>query len=102
MRTGYVDGFTEQIDVYDYRPAIAATGVWIALGLALDAYLLAKRKNRLISDVLRTKPGRVFLVVFVLHIVNVLGKADPFSFAGSKITARLDRAAQALTDVLPD
>lgn len=97
-----MDGYTDQIDVFDYRPAIAATGLWIALGLALDAWLLAKRKDRLISDVLRTKPGRVFLVVFLLHIVNVLGKADPFSFAGSRITARLDRATQALTDALPD
>lgn len=97
-----MDRFTDQADVFDYRPAIAATGAWIALGLAFDAYLLAKRKDRLISDVLRTKPGRVFLVVFILHIVNVLGKADPFRFAGSKITARLDRAAQALADALPD
>lgn len=97
-----MDGFTEQVDEIDFRPALVATGTWIALGLAFDAYLIARRKNRLISDVLRTKPGKVFLVVFILHIVNCLGKVDPFSYAGSKITARLDRAAQALADALPD
>lgn len=95
-------GFTEQPDGLDYRPAAYATGAWIGIGLALDAYLLVKRKDRLISDVLRTKPGRAFLIVFCLHIVNALGPIDPFSAGASVINKRLAQAAEALTDALPD
>jgi hypothetical protein len=97
-----VDGYTEPLDGFNYRPAVVATGAWIGIGLALDAYLLVKRKDRLISDVLRTKPGRAFLVVFVLHIVNVLGRVDPFSAAASVINGRLAKVAPALSDVLLD
>lgn len=96
-----MDGYTEQPNVFDYRPAVIATSAWVGIGLALDAYLLVKRKDRLISDVLRTKPGKAFLIVFVLHIVNGLGKADPFSAAASVINTRLAKAASALTDALP-
>lgn len=97
-----MDWFTAQSDGLNYRPAVVATGAWVGIGFALDAYLLVKRKDRLISDVLRTKPGRAFLIVFVLHIVNVLGRADPFSAAGSMVTARLAKAVPALSDALPD
>jgi hypothetical protein len=97
-----VDGYTEQIDGFDYRPAVVATSAWIGIGLALDAYLLVKRKDRLISDVLRTKPGRAFLVVFCLHIAKALGPVDPFSAAAGVINGRLAKAASALTDALPD
>jgi hypothetical protein len=71
------------------------------MGLALDAYLLFKRNDRLISDVIRTKTGKACLIVFCLHIGNLLGRVDPFSLAGALIAARLAEAVPPLSDVLP-
>lgn len=94
-------GYTERTDVLNYRDAVIATGAWIGVGLALDAYLLIKRKDCLISDVIRTKPGKVFLIVFVLHIVNVLGRVDPFRAAASIVNGRIIKSVPVLTDALP-
>lgn len=96
-----MDGYTEQIDVYDFRPALVATGIWVAVGLALDAYLLVTRKDRLITDVLRTKPGRAAMIVLGLHVANCLGRADPFSACASAINRRLPARVVVLTDPLP-
>lgn len=82
-----MDGYTE-LDEDNFLPAIVATGVWLTVGAALDAYLVATNKSRLITDVLRTKAGRVFLVMLCLHVVNVLGRADPFSAAAYVIKTR--------------
>lgn len=82
-----MDGYIE-LEKDDYRPAVIATGVWLGVGAALDVYLVATNKSRLITDVLRTKPGRMFLVLLCLHVVNVLGRADPFSAAGRVIRTR--------------
>lgn len=100
-----MDEFTALPDVRDIRPAMVATGIWLGVGVALDVYLIAKRKECLITDVLRTPPGKVFLAVLGLHVVNCLGKADPFRAAAYLINTRLakaaDTAATALTDALP-
>lgn len=97
-----MDGFTEQADVVrDLRPAMVATGAWLGVGIALDVYLLVKRKDSLITDVLRTKPGKAFLIVLGLHVVNCLGPVDPFRLTANVITGRLGAAADQLTDALP-
>lgn len=96
-----MDGYTERSDGFNYRPAVVATSAWVGIGLALDAYLLVKRKDRLISDVLRTKPGKAFLIMFILHIMNGLGRADPFSAAASMLNGRLVKVAPVLSDALP-
>lgn len=82
-----MDGYIE-LDGDNYVPAIVATGVWLAVGAALDVYLVATNKSRLITDVLRTKPGKLFLTVLCLHVVNILGKADPFSAAARVVRTR--------------
>lgn len=84
-----MDGFTEQIDSDTYLHAAVATGIWISIGLLLDAYLIATRRERLISDVLRTRPGKTVLAVFCLHVADRLGRADPFRFAGTIVAARM-------------
>lgn len=97
-----MDAFTETIDAIDFRPALVATGIWVAVGLALDAYLVVKQKDRLITDVLRTKPGKVGLIVLGLHVANCLGKADPFRAAASLINSRTAHVVVVpLTDPLP-
>lgn len=73
-----MDEFTD-LDTGNIVPALVATGVWLAVGAALDMYLVSTNKSHVITDVLRTKPGRAFLAVLCLHVANVLGKADPFS-----------------------
>lgn len=80
-------GSTE-LDADDFLPAIIATGVWLSVGAALDVYLVATNRSRLITDVLRTKPGRAFLAVLCLHVVNVLGRADPFRAAAYVIQTK--------------
>jgi hypothetical protein len=82
-----VDEFTD-LDAGNIVPALVATGVWLAVGAALDIYLLRSNKSHLITDVLRTPPGKIFLTVLGLHVVDVLGKADPFSGAGRFIKTR--------------
>lgn len=79
-----MDGFTE-VEKVNFVPALVATGVWLGVGAALDAYLVASRKDRVITDVLRTKPGKVFLAVLCLHVANLLGRADPFSAVAAAI-----------------
>lgn len=71
-----------------YRPALVATGLWLGVGAGLDAYLVATHKERVITDVLRTKPGMVFMTVLSLHVANILGKADPFRFAAAAINKK--------------
>jgi hypothetical protein len=73
-----VDEFTD-LDAGNIVPALVATGVWLAVGAALDIYLLRSNKSHLITDVLR---------VLGLHVADVLGKADPFSGAGRFIKTR--------------
>lgn len=96
-----MDGFTELTDDRDLRPALVATGIWLGTGIALDVYLLAKRKECLITDVLRTKPGKAFLIVLGLHVANCLGKADPFRAAAHVINGRLPITTPALADPPP-
>lgn len=54
----------------------------------LDVLLMVKRKTYLITDVLRTKPGMTFMAILMLHVVNLLGKADPFRAAAGGINKR--------------
>lgn len=90
-----MDGFTAQPDGLDYRSAVIATGVWVGIGLALDAYLVAKGKTYLMTDVLRTKPGKIGLAVLGLHVINCLGRADPFRAAAGVINWRVAAATTA-------
>lgn len=82
-----MDGYIE-IDEDNYIPAIIATGIWLGVGAALDIYLVATNKSRVITDVLRTKPGKAFLTLLCLHVVNILGRADPFRAAAFVIQTR--------------
>lgn len=98
-----MDGFTEQTDVLDLRPALVATGIWVSVGLALDAYLLVRGKDRpcgVMTDVLRTKPGKIGLAVLCLHVANRLGRVDPFRAAASLINGRTS-SIPVLTDARP-
>ena len=85
-------------------PALVATGIWLAVGAALDVYLVATGKKYLITDVLRTKVGKLFLAILGLHVVDVLGRADPFSATAKVIRTRrgtvvLVPVNQSLSDV---
>jgi hypothetical protein len=84
-----VDGFTDHPDGETYLHAAVATALWLAFGIFLDIYLILTRRKRLISDVFRTRLGKTVLVVFCLHIVDRLGRVDPFKFAGTMIAARM-------------
>lgn len=79
-------------------PAVAATAAWLGTGAALDIYLVSNHK-RPITDVLRTAPGKLFLVVLGLHVANYLGKADPFRGAAVLIQRRWPEA-EVLAEVL--
>ncbi len=102
-----MDEFTA-IDEGNIVPALVATGVWLAVGAALDVYLVSTNKSHVITDVLRTKPGKAFLIVLGLHVANILGKADPFSAAAYAIKYRrgvpvlvpIPSPTPSLTDVL--
>ncbi len=94
-----MDGYTDLDDV-NFIPALVATGVWLGIGAALDVYLVATNKSRLITDVLRTKPGKAFLIVLCLHVVDVLGRVDPFRAAAFAIYARKSVSVPELTDAL--
>ena len=72
-----MDKFTE-LNEDSITPAIVATGIWLTVGAVLDIYLVRMNKSYVITDVLRTKPGKIFLTMLCLHVVNVLGQADPF------------------------
>jgi hypothetical protein len=54
---------------------------FIVSGLIYDV-LLAHQKKPLITHVLRTKRGKVFVVLLTLHVFDKLGKADPFTLLG--------------------
>ena len=82
-----MDEFTE-VDPNHFTHALVATGIWLGVGAALDVYLLATKKSHLITHVLRTNPGKVFLAVLCLHVMDVLGPADPFRATASAIKAR--------------
>lgn len=69
----------------EYKSALVATGLWLGMGAGLDAYLIATHKERVITDVLRTKPGMVFMTVLCLHVANVLCPVDPFRIAAKAI-----------------
>lgn len=84
-----MDGSTEQIDSETYLHAAVATGIWLSTGILLDVYLITTRRKRLISDVFRTRFGKTILVVFCLHVIDKLGRADPFKLAGAMVTARM-------------
>lgn len=82
-----MDAFTDPSEG-NIVPALVATGVWLAVGAALDAYLVATNKSHVITDVLRTAPGKAFLVVLGLHVADRLGRADPFRAAAYVIKTR--------------
>lgn len=71
----------------DLTPAIVATGAWLGFGAALDAILIHEGK-RPMTHALRTPAGLVFWALLGLHLINVLGRRDPFRFAGSFIPRR--------------
>lgn len=81
-----------------YRHALVATGIWLSVGAGLDAYLVATHKERVITDVLRTKPGMALMSILGLHVVNWLGPVDPFRFAAKMINSKFPIST--LTDVL--
>lgn len=97
-----MDRFTGQADGLKLRPAVVATCVWVGVGLALDAYLLVKQEDYLITDVLRTKVGKVGMAVLGLHVVNCLGKADPFRAAAAVVNWRLATVAARAAEVAAD
>jgi hypothetical protein len=102
-----VDGFTDQIDSDTYLHAAVATGIWLATGVVLDVWLIITGRKRLISDVFRTRLGKTVLAVFCLHVIDRLGRADPFKLAGAMIAARVVVAeagaiVSELTEVTPD
>lgn len=80
-------------------PAAVATGAWLATGAVLDVYLVANNK-RPITDVLRTIPGGLFLTVLCLHVVNKLGKVDPFCAVSGVVQSRYCQPQVALADQL--
>lgn len=92
--------FTAPTNDDTYLPAFVATGIWLAVGAVLDAYLVATHKKRLITDVLRTKPGIAFLAVLCLHVANRLGRIDPFRFVAAGVRSRFPDTQ--LADVLQD
>lgn len=96
-----MDEYTEPNES-NFLPALVATGVWLSVGAALDVYLVATNKSHLISDVLRTKPGKVFMIVLSLHVMNVLGRADPFSATARAIQTRGGVTSSALARSLSD
>lgn len=65
----------------DLRPATAVVAGGIAAMLAADIVLIAKGLAPE-TDVFRTRAGKVFLGVFGLHVLNVLGPCDPFRCIG--------------------
>lgn len=83
-----VNGYTELDVVDNFVPALVATSVWVAVGVALDVYLVSTNRSHLITDILRTKPGKVGLAVLCLHVVNVLGRVDPFRAAAYALQVR--------------
>lgn len=83
-----------------YGPALVATGLWLGIGAGLDAYLVATHKERFITDVLRTKAGKLFMITLGLHVLNRLGPADPFRFAAKTIGNRFP--VKALADITLD
>lgn len=90
----------------DYTPAIIATLVWLGVGVALDVYLIWTRRQRLISDVFRTKLGKMVLALFCIHIIDKFGRVDPFHIAGARIESWSIRPAAvnvsaSLTEVTP-
>lgn len=95
-----MDEFTD-LDGGSLIPALVATGVWLGVGAALDVYLVTTNKSRYITHVLRTKPGKVFLALLCLHVVDILGKADPFRAAQYVIQAKRVVVVPELADTLP-
>jgi hypothetical protein len=81
-------------------PALIATGVWLGVGAGLDVYLVTHKKH-VITDVLRTAPGTLFLAVLCLHVANVLGKADPFRAAAAALTKKQVAAVAAAAVAIP-
>lgn len=83
-----MDVSTEALDEASLTHALVATAFWLGVGAALDVYLIRSKRSKLISDVFRTKPGKIGLAVFCLHVGQFLGKLDPFSYAGDRIKPR--------------
>lgn len=61
----------------DLRAATAVLVGGVAGILAADVWLMA-RDLQPVTAALRTRPGRVFLLLLAGHVVDVLGPADPF------------------------
>lgn len=94
-----MDEFTA-LDEGTIIPALVATLVWLGMGAALDVYLVRSRRSHLITDVLRTKPGKLFLAVLCLHVANILGPADPFRAVAGVIHTKQVVIVPELTDAL--
>lgn len=61
------------------RPCAAAVLVGGVVGvLAAGDVHLHRHDRRLVTDVLRTWPATVGLVVLTAHVIDVLGPFDPF------------------------
>lgn len=87
-------GYTETDKIRDngFIAAWVVTTIWMIIGIVFDVGLLRK-KVRLMSDVFRTKTGLVILTVFYLHILDKLGRLDPFKAAGNALTRRYEGSA---------
>lgn len=69
------------------RAAYLVTAAWLLAGATADVALIRSDRNP-ITHVLRTPPGIAFLLVFNLHVADVLGRFDPFRLAGRWIPRR--------------
>lgn len=94
-----MDEFTD-LDEGSILPALVATGVWLTVGAALDVYLISTNKSHAITDVLRTAPGKMFLIVLSLHVANILGRADPFSAAARAVKTKRGLPVSSLSDAV--
>lgn len=59
-----------------------------ALTLGVGDAFLYRQDRRVVTDVLRTPPVLVGLLVLVAHVLDVLGPVDPFRFVAHRLTRR--------------
>ena len=69
----------------DLRPAQCVWWGTVAAVLGADVVLIRTGRAP-VTDVLRTRPGRLFLGVLAGHVLAVLGPADPFLALGKVAT----------------
>ncbi len=70
-----------------FEPAAAVWGGLIVAGLASDVVLI-RGAHRTLSDMARSRAGRVAQVVLLAHFANRLGRFDPFHAAARFIPRR--------------